>query len=191
MGSKIVFYDSGKIESKNNVIFDAHNLGSQQHSPTSHNSTAQLSDNSVSSSSSITPTSGYSSYDILDQDSEDEVPTIFQSCHDSHYSKNRVSKEAVSDSRSKSVPIISRKTNTQDYTTQIKPASHRLEIPSLSSSAQSSVSTPWYYSGREARTFREKREGSCNRKNKSNIRGNINDAPAHNVQIWEASSNPR
>ena len=189
MGSIIFFYDSGKIESKSNVIFHAHSLGSQQDSPTSHNSTAQLSDNSVSSSSSLTPTSGYSSYDILDQDSEDDLPTIFQSCHDYHQTKNRASKEAVSDSRSKSVPIISRKTNTQDYTTQIKPASHRLENHSCSSSAQSSVSTP-LYSGREARTFREKREGSCNRKNKSNINGNINDAPAHNVQIWEAS-NPR
>ena len=50
----------------------------------------------VSSSSSIAPTSGYSSYGILDQDSNDDL----QSCPDSHQTKNRASKEAMSHSRS-------------------------------------------------------------------------------------------
>ena len=62
---------------------------------TYHNLHVNCSDSSVSSSSSITPSSGYSSYDILDQDSDDDL----QSCYDSHQTKNRASKEAVSDSR--------------------------------------------------------------------------------------------
>ena len=156
------------MKDKSNVTYDAPSLGSTYLDPS-----VQCSDSSVSSSSSITPSSGYSSYDILDQDSNDDI----QSCHDSHQAKNRASKEAVSDSRSKSVPIISRKTNTQDYTTQIKPASHH----SCSSSTQASVSTPWY-SGREARTFREERDGSCNREKEPSIIRNKNRITVHSVQ---------
>ena len=145
---------------------------------TYHNLRVNCSDSSVSSSSSITPSSGYSSYDILDQDSDNDL----QSCHDSHQTKNRASKEAVRDSRSKSVPIISRKTNTQDYTTQIKPASHH----SCSSSTQASALTP-LYSGREARTLREERGGNCNREKESGINENKDDSMVHNVRIKDAS----
>ena len=122
----------------------------------------------VCSSSSITPTSGYSSYDILDQDSD----------NDSHQTKNRASKEAVSDSRSKSVPIISRKINTQDYTTQIKPASHRLENHSYSSSTESSMSSPWYW-------------GNYNSEKESNINRNKNKMTGHSVKIRDILSIPR
>ena len=114
-------------------------------------------------------------------------PFLVSMIHDSHQAKNRASKEAVSDSRYKSVPIISRKTNTQDYNTQIKPASHRLENHSCNSSTESSVSTPWY-SGREARTFREERGGNYNREKESGINGNKNKAAGHSVQIRDILS---
>ena len=109
------------MKDKSNVTYDAPSLGSTYLDPS-----VQCSDSSVSSSSSITPSSGYSSYDMLDQDSNDDI----QSCHDSHQAKNRASKEAVSDSRSKSVPIISRKTNTQDYTTTTRssPGKSKLQL---------------------------------------------------------------
>ena len=161
------------MKDKSNVTYDAPSLGSTYLDPS-----VQCSDSSVSSSSSITPSSGYSSYEILDQDSDNDL----QSCHDSHQTKNRASKEGVSDSRPKSVPIISRKTNTQDYTTQIKPASHRLENHSYSSS----VST-LRHSGREARTLREERGGNCNREKESGINENKNDSMVHNVRIKDAS----
>ena len=141
---------------------------------TYHNLRVNCSESSVSSSSSITPSSGYSSYEILDQDSDNDL----QSCHDSHQAKNRASKEAVSDSRSKSVPIISRKINTQDYTTQIKPASHRLENHSYSSSTESSMSSPWYW-------------GNYNSEKESNINRNKNKMTGHSVKIRDILSIPR
>ena len=51
---------------------------------------------------------------------------------------------------------------------------------------ESSVSTPWY-SGREARTVREEREGNCNREKELSINEDKDDSMVHNNQIKDAS----
>ena len=120
----------------------------------------QSSDISDSSSSSISPTSGYSSYDLIDQvqcrnsdqDLDKRKSGICLSVRDSRQNKWKAERRASNDSRSQSVPMISRDENAQDYTTGIKPASHRIENPRSSWCVKSSESTPMH-SAREGKTF--------------------------------------
>ena len=138
---------------------------------TSRRSKDQASDISDSGSSSISPTSGYSSYDLLDQvqcqdsDLDKRKSGIYLSVRDSCQNKWKAERRASNDSRSQSVPMISR--DAQDYTTGIKPASHRLENPRSSWCVKSSESTPMH-SAREGKTFsrakNEKRSTICERK---------------------------
>ena len=139
---------------------------------TSARSKDQSNDTSDSGSSSISPTSGYSSYDLLDQvsqnsdqDLDKRKSGIFLSVRDSRQNKWKAERRASNDSRSQSVPMISR--DAQDYTTGIKPASHRLENPRSSWCVKSSESTPMH-SARERKTFsrakNEKRSTICERK---------------------------
>ena len=142
---------------------------------TSARSKDQSSDISDSGSSSISPTSGYSSYDLLDQvqyqnsdqDLDKRKSGIFLSVRDSRHNKCKAERRASNDSRSQSVPMISRDENAQDYTTGIKPASHRIENPRSSWFVKSSESTPMH-SAREGKTFsrakNEKRSTICERK---------------------------
>ena len=146
---KHVFYDSGRAQSKSNILYDALSYISSDHS-------GDISDSS--------PTSGYSSCDLLDSDCDRSV--------------------TGGDTRSKSVPIISRNTNTQDYTTGIKPASHRLENHSSTCSVQSSMSA------RDDRTGnigdRENRAVNTKRK-QSNLNKKQQVFVQQNVQICNAS----
>ena len=166
------------LQSKSSIFYDALSLSSGLNLSSSDTS-RESSDISDSSSSSISPTSGYSSYDLLDQvqpseqESDHDIrkrrSVLFLSVRNSHqHDKNNT--------RSRSVPRISGFTDSQDYTTGIKPASHRLENHSSSCCVQSANATPKHstigYKTCEGEK-RKKRSLNCNQKESNNNQGEL------------------
>eukprot|EP00090_Calanus_glacialis_P012302 TRINITY_DN2079_c0_g2_i5.p1 TRINITY_DN2079_c0_g2~~TRINITY_DN2079_c0_g2_i5.p1 ORF type:complete len:1033 (+),score=228.16 TRINITY_DN2079_c0_g2_i5:42-3101(+) len=176
--------------SRTSIFYDAFSLSSGLDFSGSDSSRDQPGDTSDSSSSSLSPTSGYSSYDLLDQvqpakqESDHDIrkrrSVLFLSVRNSHqHDKNNT--------RSRSVPRISGFTDSQDYTTGIKPASHRLENHSSSCCVQSANATPKHstlrYKTREGEK-RKKRSLNCNQKESNNNHGEF---PQQQVLTREVS----
>ena len=146
--------------SRTSIFYESFSLSSGLYFSGSDSSGEHPCDTSDSSSSSLSPTSGYSSYDLLDQD----IP------HDRTV-RNTSRGWGENHTRSVSVPRIHPRT-TQDYVTGIKPASHRIESHSSNCNVHSPSSTPNHsstkYSGNAVQ--KQRRSSLTNQKEFFNLR---------------------
>ena len=146
--------------SRTSLFYESFSLSSGLYFSGSDSSGEHPCDTSDSSSSSLSPTSGYSSYDLLDQD----IP------HDRTV-RNTSRGWGENHTRSVSVPRIQPRT-TQDYVTGIKPASHRIESHTSNCNVHSPTSTPNHsstkYSGNDVQ--KQRRSSLTNQKEFFNLR---------------------
>jgi len=146
--------------SRTSIFYESFSLSSGLYFSGSDSSGEHPCDTSDSSSSSLSPTSGYSSYDILDQDIPQDrtVRNTSRGWGENH-------------TRSVSVPRIHPRT-TQDYVTGIKPASHRIESHTSNCNVHSATSTPNHsstkYSGNDVQ--KQRRSSLTNQKEFFNLR---------------------
>ena len=146
--------------SRTSIFYESFSLSSGLYFSGSDSSGEHPCDTSDSSSSSLSPTSGYSSYDLLDQD----IP------HDRTV-RNTSRGWGENHTRSVSVPRLHPRT-TRDYVTGIKPASHRIESHSSNCNVPSPFSTPNHpskkYSGNAVQ--KQRRSSLTNQKEFFNLR---------------------
>ena len=149
--------------SKTSIFFDAFSLSYGLDFSSSESCQDNPGESSDTSSSSLSPTSGYSSYDFLDQrqntyqNSDQEQSKRRSGTYLSIHNTNKPISKVLDEhqKRSRSFPRIPLHT-TQDYQTGIKPASHRVGSYSSSSIAQSANTAPKHETERSTGRIKER-----------------------------------